>query len=224
MADERTTGLILRTRPLTETSLIVHWLTPDLGRIATVAKGARRPKSPFRGKLDLFYEADFSFARSRRSELHQLREVSLGDIHATLRQELARLQQASYCATLVEQTTETETPLPEIFRLFASLLRHIPQHPPQPLTLFAFELKLLKQLGQSPDLQTSQLSAGTKQILEKATQLDWPALSRLQLSAPQSREIQSFLHGFLIYHLGAIPRGRSTALLASATPSLSSPA
>ena len=30
--DERTIGLILRTRPLTETSLIVHWLTPDLGR------------------------------------------------------------------------------------------------------------------------------------------------------------------------------------------------
>ena len=66
--DERATGIILRTRLLTDTSLIVHWLTPDLGRLATVAKGARRPKSPFRGKLDLFYEADFSFARSRRSE------------------------------------------------------------------------------------------------------------------------------------------------------------
>ena len=44
---ESATGMILRTRPLTETSLIVHWLTPDFGRIATVAKGARRPKSPF---------------------------------------------------------------------------------------------------------------------------------------------------------------------------------
>ena len=52
---ETATGLILRTRPLTETSLIVHWLTPDFGRIATVAKGARRNQSPFLGKLDLFY-------------------------------------------------------------------------------------------------------------------------------------------------------------------------
>ena len=42
MNSERSTGLILRTRALTETSLIVHWLTPDLGRLATVAKGARR--------------------------------------------------------------------------------------------------------------------------------------------------------------------------------------
>ena len=79
------TGLILRTRPLTETSLIVQWLTPEFGRISTVAKGARRPKSPFAGKLDLFYLADFSFTRSRRSELHALREVGLRETHRNLR-------------------------------------------------------------------------------------------------------------------------------------------
>ena len=44
---ETTTGLVLRTRPLTETSLIVHWLTREFGRLATVAKGARRPNHPF---------------------------------------------------------------------------------------------------------------------------------------------------------------------------------
>ena len=112
---ERTTGVILRTRPLTETSLIVQWLTADFGRLSTVAKGARRPKSPFRGKLDLFYLAEFSFARSRRSELHVLCEVGLLETHALLRRELAHLQQASYCAALIEQTTETGTPIPTVF-------------------------------------------------------------------------------------------------------------
>src|ERR1041384_7417484 len=139
---ETGTGLVLRLRPLTETSLIVHWLTPSFGRLATVAKGALRPKSPFRGKLDLFYSADFSFARSRRSELHALREVSLRETHTFLRQELAYLQQAAYCAALVEQATESETPLPAIFDLMSGLLRHLPVQPPQPQTLFAFELKL----------------------------------------------------------------------------------
>src|SRR5436190_21699232 len=99
--EERTHGLILRTHPLTETSLIVHWLTPDFGRIATVAKGARRPKSPFRGKLDLFFLADFSFARSRRSELHTLREVCLRDTHPALRENYSYLQQVSYCVALI---------------------------------------------------------------------------------------------------------------------------
>jgi DNA repair protein RecO (recombination protein O) len=85
---EKSTGLILRTRLLTENSLIVHWLTPELGRPATVAKGARRPKSPFRGKLDLFYVADFSFSRSRFSELHNLREIALRETHEYLRRDL----------------------------------------------------------------------------------------------------------------------------------------
>ena len=126
---ERTQGLILRTRPLTETSLIVQWLTPDAGRIATVAKGARRPNSPFRGKLDLFYLADFSFSRSRRSDLHTLREVLLLDTHTRLREELGYLQQASYCAALIEQTTETETPLPAVYKLMTDLLNHLPTRP-----------------------------------------------------------------------------------------------
>ncbi|MEY4918691.1 MAG: repair protein RecO, partial [Verrucomicrobiota bacterium] len=98
-------GIILRTRLLTETSLIVNWLTPDLGRVATVAKGARRSKSPFAGKLDLFYTADFSFSRSRSSELHNLREVKLHQTHGVIRQDMAKLQQAAYATAFIEQAT-----------------------------------------------------------------------------------------------------------------------
>src|SRR5678816_84142 len=99
--EERASGIILRTRPLTETSLIVHWLTPEQGRIAVVAKGARRPKSPFAGKLDLFYEGDFSFSRSRKSDLHNLREVTLLVLHRRLREDLACLNAATYCVVLI---------------------------------------------------------------------------------------------------------------------------
>ena len=123
MTIERTTGLVLRTRPLTETSLIAHWITPDFGRVATVAKGARRPASPFRGKLDIFYLAEFSFQRSRRSDLHTLREVSLRQTYPRLREDYARLRQAAYGALLVEQMTETETPLPAIHDLLIQLLK-----------------------------------------------------------------------------------------------------
>ena len=209
---ESAIGLILRTRPLTETSLIVEWLTPDAGRIATVAKGARRPKSPFRGKLDLFYLADFSFVRSRRSELHTLREVSLRETHAALRQELGYLRQASYAAALIAQTTEKETPLPAIFELLRGLLPALPRQPLSPLTIFAFEMKLLRELGQAPDLAESRLTPGVKKILAGLAGADWTALPRWKLSAPQTREIQQFLHGFLIFHLGKIPGGRSAAL------------
>jgi DNA repair protein RecO (recombination protein O) len=209
---ERAHGLILRTRPFTETSLIVNWLTPDFGRISTVAKGARRAKSPFRGKLDLFYEGDFSFLRSRRSELHTLREVVLRETNATLRQELGYLQQASYCATLVEQTTETQTPLPEIYELFSGFLRALPKQPPRPRTIFAFEFKLLQVLGLAPDIEESKLPAETRALVNALIETNWEKLRELRATAAQASAIKQFLHGFLIYHLGKIPKGRERAV------------
>ena len=210
--DERAIGIILRTRPLTETSLIVHWLTPEFGRIATVAKGARRPKSPFRGKLDLFYLCEVSFARSRRSELHALREVTLRETHSTLRKDLGWLEQASYAASLIEQTTETETPLDGFYELFAGFLTALVTHPPQPQTVFAFELKLLARCGQLPDFASTPLSEGSQRIAEKLTQGAWEELTRLRPSAGQVVELSRFLHGFLADHLGRMPRGVVTAV------------
>lgn len=199
---ERAHGLIVRTRPFTETSLIVHWLTPEFGRIATVAKGARRPKSPFRGKLDLFYRADFTFTRSRRSELHTLREVGLLETLPALRRELEYLEQASHCATLIERTTETETPIPAIFELFSGFLGALTKHPAQAWSVFAFQLKLLNELGLAPDISETTLSPGAKAAARLLAGADWEQISRLKLSPAQQGELQRFLHGFLIYHVG----------------------
>jgi DNA repair protein RecO (recombination protein O) len=162
---ETATGLILRTRPLTETSLIVHWLTPDFGRIATVAKGARRHKSPFIGKLDLFYLADFSFSRSRSSDLHNLREVSLREAHGALREDILKLRQAAYAAAFIEQATETETPLPAVFKLLREFLDQLCAQKSAPQIIFAFEFKLLRELGLEPHLEKARLTAGAKKIV-----------------------------------------------------------
>jgi DNA repair protein RecO (recombination protein O) len=209
---ETSTGLILRTRPLTDTSLIVHWLTGDLGRLATVAKAARRPKSPFAGKLDLFYLARFSFQRSRRSELHQLREVDLQETHAALRRDIHSLQQASYCAALVEQTTETETPVPAIYALMISVLEQLCHHGPQARTVLAFELKLLGELGLQPDLEKEKLKPDLKQILRVLHEGDWSKVSRLKLATAQVASLNRFLGAFMIYHLGKVPTGRERAV------------
>ena len=82
-------GIILRVRPYRDTSVIVHWLAAESGRIATSARAARGPKSPFLGKLDLCVEADFSLRRSPRGDVHTLGEVVPTDFHAGVRNPLA---------------------------------------------------------------------------------------------------------------------------------------
>src|SRR5262245_7637646 len=164
--DERATGIIVRTRPLTETSLIIHWLTAESGRIATVAKGARRAGSPFSGKLDLFYEASFTFARSRRSELHSLREIAVLDMHSELRRNLGWVQQAAYAIKLIEQVTETEAPVAELFSLLREFVSHLPRQPPQPRSIYALELKLLRGQGLLPPLDATRLIPAAAELGE----------------------------------------------------------
>jgi DNA repair protein RecO (recombination protein O) len=209
---ETATGLILRTRPLTETSLIVQWLTPNFGRIATVAKGARRHKSPFLGKLDLFYLADFSFSRSRRSDLHQLREVNLRETHGAIREDILKLQQAAYATNFIEHATEAETPLPAVYELLRGFLDCLCKQKPATQIVFAFELKLLRELGLEPDWSKTSVAGGTKKIAVILTQSDWAAGLRLKLAEAQTVELRQFLHGFLIFHLGRLPGGRAGAL------------
>jgi DNA repair protein RecO len=204
--DERATGIVLRTRPLTESSLIVHWLTPELGRLGTIVKGARRPKSAFAGKIDLFYTAEFMFARSRRSDLHILREVKLLATRDTLRRDLSYLHQAAYCSRLIEQTTETETPLPEIYALLTSFLDALPLKPPQPQMIFAFEVKLLHELGLGP--QEGKMANAVQRLVKS----DWRQIQQLSPGPDEVRELRQFLHGFLIYHLGKVPPNRAAAL------------
>jgi DNA repair protein RecO (recombination protein O) len=213
---EKATGLVLRVRPLTETSLIVNWLTPGFGRLSTVAKGARRPKSPF--KLDLFYLAEFSFQRSRRSELHTLREASVRETHLALRQDVVKLNQACYAALFIEQTTETDTPLEDGYELMREFLKHLEAYPPRAESVFAFELRLLRIQGLEPPLDETDLPPGAKAAAKALLETDWHAVSRIRLSESQAAALQQYLHGYLIYHLGRLPRGRAEAIPRRLTP------
>lgn len=221
---ERSEGIILRTRPLTETSLIVNWLTPELGRITTVAKGARRPKSPFRGKLDLFYSAEFSFRRSRRSELHTLAEVSLKSTHTALRQDLTSLEQACYCAELIEQTTETETPIPVLHGLLLEFLGELEQGHARALTVLAFEWKVLDELGLGPDFHHTRVSATAAGLARALTEPSLEDLRKLKPGPEAVAELARFLNQFMLHHLGRVPKERPAALnLPSLVTSLPTP-
>jgi DNA repair protein RecO (recombination protein O) len=174
--EDRATGIILRTRPLTETSLIVQWITVEAGRISTVAKGARRPKSPFLGKLDLYYEIDFSFQRARKSSLHTLREVNLRATRPNLRTDFVALEKAARAGRRIEKTTD-----------------ELAQPPLEGSLLLAFEMKLLDALGFAPALGGSSLPIGSRRALEQLNALDWPAVRRVKLAASQAIDIESFL-------------------------------
>lgn len=132
---------------LGDTSWIISWLTEAHGRLKTVAKGARRPRSTFSGKLDLFFVGEISYAPSRRSDLHALREVLLVQPFDRLRTDFLRTELAAYFVELIELVTEAEHPVPELFDLLLRALGYLNTRRPTVRALLHFESELARLLG-----------------------------------------------------------------------------
>lgn len=127
--------------------MIITWFTELHGKIKTVAKGARRPRSSFAGKLDLFFEAEIQFARSRKSELHGLSEVVLGNPREGLRKSFLKVQLASYFVELIELVTESDHAAPELYDLLQRGLNYLEANSPTKKALLHFEAELTRLLG-----------------------------------------------------------------------------
>ena len=144
---ESTTGILLRKRRLSDTSLIISWCTELLGCIQTVARGARRAKSPFAGKLDLFFEAEIQISRSKRSNLHTLTEVVLKNPFGGIRENFRRTQAASYFVELIEICTESDHHEPELFSLLRRAFTYLSENDPDLRAVLHFEMELARIAG-----------------------------------------------------------------------------
>ncbi len=144
-----TQATLIRLTRLTDTSLIVHWFTADHGLVKTVAKGARQPKSPFAGRLDLFFGGEITYQRAKHGELHSLREVSIDLWREGLRRNYTATLLAAYFCQLLDAVVEPEHPEPELHDLLVRALDHVDQAEPSLKALRHFERELVRLLGVS---------------------------------------------------------------------------
>jgi DNA repair protein RecO (recombination protein O) len=142
-----TAAILLRKRKFSDTSLIVSWCTESLGCIQTMAKGARRAKSPFAGKLDLFFETEIQIAPSRKSNLHTLTEVGLRNPFAGIRRNYLCMQTAAYFVELIELCTERDHHEPELFALLRRAFAYLDRHAPNLRAVSHFETELARIAG-----------------------------------------------------------------------------
>ncbi|MDE0569669.1 MAG: DNA repair protein RecO [Verrucomicrobiales bacterium] len=140
-------GTIIRRIPLTETSMIVTWCTIEHGILKTVAKGARRLKSPFFGKIDLFFEAEFEISRSKKSDLHSLRDIAIINTRAKIRESYQKTLAASYFVELINKVSEPEAPIRSIYGLLVRALNFLEKSNPTQRAVLHFEKEIASDLG-----------------------------------------------------------------------------
>jgi len=144
---QSTAAILLRKRKFSDTSLIVSWCTESLGCIQTMAKGARRAKTPFAGKLDLFFESEISVVPSRKSTLHTLTEVVMMNPFAGIRKNYLRTQAAAYFVELIEICTERDHHEPELYSLLRRAFGYLDKNNPNLRAVSHFETELSRIAG-----------------------------------------------------------------------------
>jgi DNA repair protein RecO (recombination protein O) len=144
---QSTAAILLRKRKFSDTSLIVSWCTESLGCIQTIAKGARRAKTPFAGKLDLFFDSEISVVPSRKSTLHTLAEVVVRNPFAGIRENYLRTQAAAYFVELIEICTERDHHEPELYLLLRRAFGYLDKSDPNLRAISHFETELARITG-----------------------------------------------------------------------------
>lgn len=144
---EKARAILIRRIRFSETSLICVWLTRSHSKTKTSARGALRPGGTFAGKLDLFYEAEIAFAKSRDGDLHALREVVLLQAFDGEGLHYANLATASYFAELVDRVTEPAGHAEEIFDLLHRAVTYLRTERPAARAIPHFEAELCRALG-----------------------------------------------------------------------------
>jgi DNA repair protein RecO (recombination protein O) len=148
----KTTALALRIIPYSETSQIVTWLTASEGRLSTLVKGARRPKSWFLGQYDLFYTCELLYYARSRTQLHVARECAPLATRTALRADWRAAAAASYACDLLARVTVPGGEEAGLFRLAETTLDFMCRGAASPALLFWFELALLRAIGVAPQL------------------------------------------------------------------------
>jgi len=143
-------GFVLHSYYYKETSLIVDLFTREYGRIALVAKGAKRPHSKLRGVLQTFQP--LSVGWSGKSELRTLTAAEW--VGGLLPLEKSALLNGFYLNELLLKLLAREDPHPALFDHYVSTLHELAQTESAPIALRKFELALLKETGVAGDLST----------------------------------------------------------------------
>jgi DNA repair protein RecO (recombination protein O) len=146
-------GIVLRSMRYGEADRILHLYTPNHGRVSAIAKGVRKAKSRFGGRLEPFFHIEGIF-HIGRSDLMTVTSASTVTAHARLREDGGALDAAARACDAVTRLFATDDPHPGVFHLLANELGLLDARPglAGPVNGIAFRLKLLLAAGISPHL------------------------------------------------------------------------
>jgi DNA repair protein RecO (recombination protein O) len=154
----KTEAVVLRSMRYGEADRILQLYTPDRGRVGAIAKGVRRARSRFGGRLEPFFRLRIELHEGR-GELLTVTGAQTVDGYARLRGDALALDAAARACDAVGRLFETSEPHPGVYNLLCRKLALLDEQsggsersPTGRAAALAFRLKLMLAAGLAPQL------------------------------------------------------------------------
>jgi DNA repair protein RecO (recombination protein O) len=149
----KTEGIVLRSLRYGEADRILHFYTPDRGRVSAIAKGVRKTKSRFGGRLEPFFRLNLVLYEGK-SELLTVTSAETVAAHPRLREDARALDGAARACEAVARVFDDGDPHAGVYHLLGNQLALLDRDPSRAsrANALAFRLKLLLAAGFAPHL------------------------------------------------------------------------
>jgi DNA repair protein RecO (recombination protein O) len=148
----RVEGIVLYHRDWGEADRFLTLFTREMGKVQSIAKGVRKPRSRKAGHLEPFVRASILLARGRN--LFVLTQVEAIDTFNALRDDLILLGYASYVVELLDRFTFDGEENRGLYRLLRNTLVRLNRGDVPEVVVHYYEIRLLDHAGFRPQLFT----------------------------------------------------------------------
>ncbi|MBB6285012.1 DNA repair protein RecO [Geobacillus subterraneus] len=147
---EKCEAIVMRTVDYGETNKIVTLFTREWGKVAAMARGAKKPSSRLSAVTQPLAYGHYLVRRSRGVGL--LHQGELIDSMRALREDLFAAAYAAYIVELTDKSTEEQKRNPYLFELLLQTLQYMSEGCDLEIMTFIYEMKMLSVLGIPPVL------------------------------------------------------------------------
>lgn len=149
-----TPAILIRRRDYGDYDVIATFFTLSRGKVALIAKAAKKSVRRFAGVLELFSEMDIAGTAGRRPGLPVLQEAVLTQPFAGIRTIPTRIAYASYWAELIDAWMEEQVVQAELYRLLRHGLSELERGVTSEAVLsILFQIRFLRLSGHHPNLE-----------------------------------------------------------------------
>lgn len=158
----KTKGMVIKESKYRDSDKILTVITPDLGKITVIAKGAKNSKGSFLPCAQLFVFSEFILYKNT-GDTYLLNSAEIIEMFYSLRVDIEKVYFATYLCKIVNDISTEEENNFQILQLLLNAIYLLSENKKESMFIIVvFQIRILRLLGITPNFEKCMYCSNTK--------------------------------------------------------------